>query len=151
MKSLPLLALALATLSAAFAAERKAGPPDVGKLDPAMGAAAAAAANVDWHDVTQWGVEGRAWPEMDRLRWFDRFPASAQKTVTSAVWNLSRDSTGMMVRFKTDATAIHVHYKVVKAALGMPHMPATGVSGVDLYARDDAGKCGMPSAAFTTL
>jgi hypothetical protein len=140
MKSLPLLALALATLSAAFAAERKAGAPDVGKLDPAMGAAAAAAANVDWHDVTQWGVEGRAWPEMDRLRWFDRFPASAQKTVTSAVWNLSRDSTGMMVRFKTDATAIHVHYKVVKAALGMPHMPATGVSGVDLYARDDAGK-----------
>ena len=140
MKSLPFLALALATLSAAFAAERKAGAPEVGKLDPAMGAAAAAAANVDWHDVTQWGVEGRAWPEMDRLRWFDRFPAAAQKTVTSAVWNLSRDSTGMMVRFKTDATAIHVHYKVVKAALGMPHMPATGVSGVDLYARDDSGK-----------
>ena len=123
MKSLPLLALALATLSAAFAAERKAGPPDVGKLDPAMGAAAAAAANVDWHDVTQWGVEGRAWPEMDRLRWFDRFPASAQKTVTSAVWNLSRDSTGMMVRFKTDATAIHVHYKVVKAALACRTCP----------------------------
>jgi hypothetical protein len=140
MKSLPFLALALATLSAAFAAERKSGAPEVGKLDPAMGAAAAAAANLDWHDVTQWGVEGRAWPEMERLRWFDRFPAAAQKTVTSAVWNLSRDSTGMMVRFKTDATAIHVHYKVVKATLGMPHMPATGVSGVDLYARDDSGK-----------
>ena len=140
MKSLPFLALALATLSAAFAAERKSGAPEVGKLDPAMGAAAAAAANLDWHDVTQWGVEGRAWPEMERLRWFDRFPAAAQKTVTSAVWNLSRDSAGMMVRFKTDATAIHVHYKVVKATLGMPHMPATGVSGVDLYARDDSGK-----------
>ena len=120
--------------------EKKATAPEVGKLDPAMGAAAAAAANVDWHDVTQWGVEGRAWPSMDRLRWFDRLPAAAQKTVTSAVWNLSRDSAGMMVRFRTDATAIHVHYKVTKAALGMPHMPATGVSGVDLYARDDAGK-----------
>ena len=140
MKTLPLIALSLAGLSALCAAERKAGAPEVGKLDPAMGAASAAAANVDWHDVTQWGVEGRAWPEMERLRWFDRFPSTAQKTVTSAVWNLSRDSTGMMVRFKTDATAIHVHYKVVKAALGMPHMPATGVSGVDLYARDDAGK-----------
>jgi hypothetical protein len=46
----------------------------------------------------------------------------------------------MMVRFKTDATAIHVHYKLTKAALAMPHMPATGVSGVDLYARDAAGK-----------
>ena len=140
MRTLPFLSLALAGLSVAFAAEREAASPEVGKLDPAMGAAAAAADNVDWHDVTKWGVEGRAWPEMERLRWFDRFPAAAQKTVTSAVWNLSRDSTGMMVRFKTDATAIHVHYKVVKTALGMPHMPATGVSGVDLYARDDAGK-----------
>ena len=140
MRTLPFLSLALAGLSVAFAAERKAASPEVGKLDPAMGAAAAAADNVDWHDVTKWGAEGRAWPEMERLRWFDRFPAAAQKTVTSAVWNLSRDSTGMMVRFKTDATAIHVHYKVVKTALGMPHMPATGVSGVDLYARDDAGK-----------
>ena len=140
MRYLPLLAATLLGLSVAAAAEKKATAPEVGKLDPAMGAAAAAAANVDWHDVTQWGVEGRAWPSMDRLRWFDRLPAAAQKTVTSAVWNLSRDSAGMMVRFRTDATAIHVHYKVTKAALGMPHMPATGVSGVDLYARDDAGK-----------
>lgn len=98
------------------------------------------AANVEWHDVTNWGVEGRAWPEQERERWFDRLPAAAQKTVTSNVWNLSRDSAGMMVRFKTDATAIHVHYKVRKAQLGMPHMPATGVSGIDLYARDNAGK-----------
>jgi hypothetical protein len=44
------------------------------------------------------------------------------------------------VRFKTDATAIHVHYKLSKAALAMPHMPATGVSGVDLYARDSSGQ-----------
>jgi hypothetical protein len=46
----------------------------------------------------------------------------------------------MMVRFKTDATSIHVHYLLLKDRLGMPHMPATGVSGVDLYARDAAGK-----------
>ncbi|MEO6567156.1 MAG: hypothetical protein ABIO94_00210 [Opitutaceae bacterium] len=32
---------------------------------------------VRWHDVTTWGVEGRAWPEQERLRWFDRFPAAA--------------------------------------------------------------------------
>jgi hypothetical protein len=113
---------------------------DTAKMDPAMGAAKAAAENLDWHDVTQWGVEGRAWPEQARLRWFDRFPTAAQKTVTANVWNLSRDSAGMMVRFKTDATAIHVHYKLMKDRLAMPHMPATGVSGVDLYARGDDGK-----------
>ena len=105
-----------------------------------MGVNQAAGQNLDWHDVTQWGVEGRAWTDAERLQWFDRLPAAAEKTVTPAVWSLSRDSAGMMVRFKTDATAIHVHYKLRKAQLGMPHMPATGVSGVDLYARDAGGK-----------
>jgi hypothetical protein len=141
MKLTPRLGLLLAGLALPLTAgQPKATSPDVAKLDPAMGANAAAAANLDWHDVTTWGVEGRAWPEMERLRWFDRFPAEAQKTVTPAVWNLSRDSAGMMVRFKTDATAIHVHYKAAKDRLGLPHMPATGVSGVDLYARDSAGQ-----------
>jgi GDSL-like Lipase/Acylhydrolase family/N-terminus of Esterase_SGNH_hydro-type len=98
--------------------------------------------NIEWHDVTTWGVEGRAWPEQERLRWFDRFPAAAEKTVTPAVWNLSRDSAGMMVRFKTDASAIHVHYKLSKTQeqLSMWNMPTSGVSGLDLYARDNAGK-----------
>ncbi len=50
-----------------------------------------------------------------------------------------------MVRFKTDANAIHVHYKLTKANLAMPHMPATGASGVDLYARDTDGKWKMGS------
>ena len=125
-----------------FAANAPQAPKsaDVSKLDPAMGVNAAAAANLEWHDITKWGVEGREWINEERLRWFDRFPAAAQKTVTPAVWSLSRDSTGMMVRFKTDATAIHVHYKLSKDRLGMPHMPATGVSGIDLYARDTDGK-----------
>jgi hypothetical protein len=101
---------------------------------------ATAADNVAWHDVSQWGLEGREWEALERLRYFDRLPAEAQKTVSPAVWNLSRDSAGMMVRFKTDAEALHVHYKLAKAVLGMPHMPATGVSGVDLYARDETGK-----------
>lgn len=100
----------------------------------------AAGSNLVWHDVKTWGVEGRILPDQERLRWFDRFPASAEKTVTSNVWNLSRDSAGMVARFKTDATAIHVHYKLLKNKLDMPHMPATGVSGVDLYARDTDGK-----------
>ncbi|HUR58372.1 MAG TPA: SGNH/GDSL hydrolase N-terminal domain-containing protein, partial [Opitutaceae bacterium] len=54
-----------------------------------------------WHDVTQWGVEGRAFADMERQRWFDRLPGVAEGKVTNAVWGLSRDSTGMMVRFKT--------------------------------------------------
>jgi len=92
-----------------------------------------------WHDVTAWGVEGRAWADAERVRWFDRLPAAAEKTVTREVWERSRPSTGMMVRFLTDAVSIHVHYRLLKADLGMAHMPPTGVSGVDLYGRDKTG------------
>jgi len=135
-----LLTLLLSASLGHAAAPTKSNPSDLSRLDPAMGANQAAGANVDWHDVTAWGLEGRAFADLPRLRWFDRLPAAAEKTVTPAVWNLSRDSTGMMVRFKTDATAIHVHYRLFRDRLGLPHMPATGVSGVDLYARDADGK-----------
>lgn len=97
-----------------------------------------------WHPVGtgDWDVEGRAWTDETRLRYFDRLPASAEATVPPAVWGLSRDSAGMVARFKTDADTIWVDYKLKSERIGMPHMPATGVSGVDLYARDeeDGGK-----------
>ncbi|MEI6871382.1 MAG: SGNH/GDSL hydrolase family protein [Verrucomicrobiota bacterium] len=114
--------------------------PETARLDPALAASKASTEAVEWHDVTQWGVEGREWSKRERLSYFDRLPAEAEKTVTANVWKLSRDSAGMMVRFKTDATSLHVHYKLTKESLAMPHMPATGVSGVDFYARDEAGK-----------
>ncbi|MEN3942300.1 SGNH/GDSL hydrolase family protein [Prosthecobacter sp. SYSU 5D2] len=144
MRLLPFaLLLALTGLSSVHAqATKTPKAPDVAKLDPAMGVNKKAKDNLEWHDITQWGVEGRILPDQKRHSWFDRLPASAEGKVTPAVWSLSRDSAGMMVRFKTDAEAISVHYKLTKDRIGMPHMPATGVSGVDLYARDekDGGK-----------
>ena len=94
---------------------------------------------ITWRDVTQWGVEGRGWEDRERERWFDRFPAKAKGKVTDHVWNLSRHSAGMMARFKTDASAIQAKWKLMSARLGMPHMPPSGVSGLDLYARDAEG------------
>lgn len=112
----------------------------IGKLDPEMAARKPSADGLAWYDVASGEIEGRILPDQERARWFDRLPASASDSVTKNVWNLSRHSAGMMVRFKTDATAIHVHYNLLNANLAMPHMPATGVSGVDLYARDGDGK-----------
>lgn len=86
----------------------------------------------------KWEVEGRGWLGEKRLRYFDRLPASAEGKVTTNVWSLSRDSAGMVVRFETDATSLWVDYTLRSEKLALPHMPATGVSGVDLYARDEA-------------
>jgi lysophospholipase L1-like esterase len=87
-----------------------------------------------WRDVRDWGVEGRGWNDTER--YFDRFPHKAKGVVRDAVWSLSRHSAGMCCRFETDATAIWARYTLLSKSLAMPHMPATGVSGLDLYARD---------------
>ena len=91
-----------------------------------------------WFDVRNWGVEGRGWSQTER--YFDRLPATAKGKVRDAVWQLSRHSAGMVARFETDATAIWTRYTLLSGSLGMNHMPATGVSGADLYAQDGQGR-----------
>lgn len=110
------------------------------KTAPAPATKQAVEPPLAWHDVTTWGVEGRAWPEMERKRWFDRLPAVADGKVTAAVWGLSRDSAGMMVRFKTDAAAIWADYTLLKEKLNGANMTPIGASGLDLYARDEKGQ-----------
>ncbi|NBR86326.1 MAG: hypothetical protein EBS84_09075 [Proteobacteria bacterium] len=135
MRTSLLLAFVLATTAVA----QQPAPKPATKPAPPK-AAGGIPADAAWHDVTKWGVEGRGWSDQERKRWFDRLPAKAEGKVTPAVWGLSRDSAGMMVRFKTDAKAIYTRYTLSKTNLAMPHMPATGVSGLDLYARDTDGK-----------
>ncbi|MBM3459366.1 MAG: hypothetical protein FJX77_12655, partial [Armatimonadetes bacterium] len=94
--------------------------------------------NLAWYNVEAWGVEGRGWT--DTARYFDRFPALAEKTIPGSVWNLSRHSAGMLVRFETSAGEIHARYTLRSPNLALPHMPATGVSGLDLYGRDRRGR-----------
>ena len=91
-----------------------------------------------WTDVVDWRIEGRAFAE--RKAPFDRLPAAAEGVVREDVWKLSRDSAGMAVRFRSAATELHVRYRLTRNELAMPHMPATGVSGGDLYARDGQGR-----------
>ncbi|UCF38722.1 MAG: SGNH/GDSL hydrolase family protein, partial [Acidobacteriota bacterium] len=99
-----------------------------------------AQAALTWVDGRELDVEGRGWLADERLRYFDRFPAKAEGVVRDEVWNLSRDSAGMLVRFESDSPEIHVRYELFKERLAMSHMPATGVSGVDLYGLDSENR-----------
>lgn len=83
-------------------------------------------------------IQGRGWTTGFKSD-YGRLPASAEKQVRKAVWNLAENSAGLSLRFRTNAANITVKL-VVKEAIQMPHMPATGVSGVDLYAKDLNGK-----------
>jgi hypothetical protein len=93
---------------------------------------------LDWYNVEDWGIEGKGFTECER--YYDRLPATAKEEVRGAVWSLSRHSAGMLARFETDARNIHVRYDLLSASLAMPHMPATGVSGIDLYGRNEEGE-----------
>ena len=79
-------------------------------------------------------LEGRGWDDIG----FNRLPDSAENVVRTPVWNLSRQTAGLMLRFSSDSPEISVSYTPT-GNIQMPHMPATGVSGVDLYTKDKAG------------
>ena len=101
---------------------------------PARAAALAAHRDLVWTDVVDWPIEGRAFA--DRKAPYDRLPARAEGVVRKEVWDLSRHSAGMVVRFQTDSQELHVRYRLTSDRLAMAHMPATGVSGCDLYGHD---------------
>ncbi|HOC67914.1 MAG: hypothetical protein BWX80_02029 [Candidatus Hydrogenedentes bacterium ADurb.Bin101] len=104
------------------------------RLDPNF-AAKDASGEWLWYDAAGLTVEGKGWTDTDRF--YDRLPARAKETVPPAVWSLSRHSAGMVVRFVTDSTKIAARWTVLSGDLAMPHMPATGVSGLDLYVKDN--------------
>lgn len=82
-------------------------------------------------------IEGQGWPE-EVVKQYDRFPARVKEDVREVVWSKSEQSTGLLLRFRTDAPEIRVRYHVT-GDFAFEHMPATGVSGVDLYARGANG------------
>ena len=83
-------------------------------------------------------LEGQGWPN-EVKNYYDRLPARAEKTVRKEVWDLSQHTAGVFLRFRTNADEIIVKY-AVGGGLQMPHMPATGVSGIDMYARNSDGR-----------
>ena len=82
-------------------------------------------------------IEGQAWPK-ELKNPYDRLPARAEKDVRKEVWGLSNQSAGLMIRFRANASEIRIRY-TVGGKHALPHMPATGVSGVDLYAVSSDG------------
>ncbi|MEJ7588676.1 MAG: SGNH/GDSL hydrolase N-terminal domain-containing protein [Ferruginibacter sp.] len=83
-------------------------------------------------------LEGQYWP-FEVKDYYDRLPAAAEHIVRKEVWNLSKNSAGLQLRFQTNASEIVVKY-IVSGTLQFPHMPATGVSGIDLYAKTIDGE-----------
>lgn len=95
--------------------------------------------DLDWHDAkTSLTVEGLGFRDLKSP--YDRLPMRAQTEVREAVWNLSRDSAGVAVRFTTDSKEIRARWTLTSERLSGPNMTPIGASGLDLYAKTGEGK-----------
>lgn len=88
-----------------------------------------------WYNAEQLTIEGKGWT--DTASFWNRMPARAKGKISEHVWGLSTNSAGIAVRFVTDANKISARWTVTSPRLAMEHMPATGVSGLDLYVRHE--------------
>ncbi len=95
-----------------------------------------------WHDARDGGyhVFGVGWSRSS-LRKYQRLPTAERSLIGNT--NLSNNSllsSGLYVRFRTDANAISISYVMTKSATQHYFVSTFGQSGVDLYARSDDGK-----------
>ncbi|MCX7000704.1 MAG: SGNH/GDSL hydrolase family protein [Candidatus Sumerlaeota bacterium] len=116
------------------------------KIDHALGGHEKKSALL-WYDAKYLLIEGKGWKGTEHL--FERLPVRARDKVTTAVWNLSKDTAGIAVRFVTDSKVIGAYWDGGGA---MNHMAATGNSGLDLYVRrkDTWEFCGVGRPNITT-
>lgn len=103
-------------------------------LQPADGQSTAAYHWWDPSSGSQGYLEGQGWPQQGEAL-YSRLPAAARDKVRKDVFDLSQQSAGLILHFKTLATEIVIEYGVSEDK-AFPHMPATGVSGIDLYRKD---------------
>lgn len=83
-------------------------------------------------------LRGQAWPDELKGTYY-RLPDRAKEKVRTPLWDLSRNSAGLSIAFRSNASEIKVRYHVT-GGFSMAHMPSTGKSGVDLYATDANGR-----------
>jgi hypothetical protein len=123
----------------------------------AQEATAPAKPQIRWHNLAELAVEGKGW--RDTKHPYDRLPAKAEGVVRAPVWSLAEDSAGLRYRFVSDATVLRARWRLRHTnSLALPHMPATGVSGLDLYVRTGekwhwigAGRPEKPDSNESTL
>jgi len=91
----------------------------------------------EWHSFRPEMAQGRCWPE--ETPGFGRLPARAEGVVRPAIWEIGRCSAGLSVEFSTDSCKLAASWQLGSERLAMAHMPASGMSGLDLYVQTTDG------------
>lgn len=73
---------------------------------------------------------GKGFSDTESL--YDRLPASLKDKTRPPVWSLSKNSSGLAIRFCTDSRVIAAKWELTGDVV-MNHFAPTGIKGVDLY------------------
>ena len=106
---------------------------DIEKFDPRMALEKAVVDTngVKWIDGRYLPLEGKYFSDVDDF--YDRLPSGVTTNVNAGVRGMKHHTTGMLFRFRTDSNRLTFRWVPYYPRLGMGHMPATGVSGIDVY------------------
>jgi hypothetical protein len=90
--------------------------------------------NVTFYGSEHFLIEGSAVADSLKESPFDRLPSSYKEKVRTEVWDLSKASAGISVRFHSNSTSLQIRWSVLNN-FQMNHMASTGIKGVDLYTK----------------
>lgn len=107
----------------------------------AVGFTSTVKAQIIWHnplsDTFTPHVMGRAWND-EIPGSYQRLPARVRSVVSPSLWRQSQQSSGLYIRFVSDATTLVIRYQVNKT-IPRSHATNAEVTGVDLYRTDVHG------------
>ena len=137
MPLLPVLSAAIVAAMDLFAE----GGVSIEKADPRMAVPSAAVKENDqtvWIDGRKLPIEGRAFDDVSH--WYDRLPSNVTARVNNGVRSMKSHTAGMQFRFRTASKKLVFRWRPTSSRLSLAHMPATGVSGIDVYRFDETRK-----------
>lgn len=130
-------ALSVFAAFAAFAS--RADQNEIARYDPEMALKHIVVTNgVKWIDGRLIPMEGRAFEDVEH--YYDRLPKNVTTNVNKGVRSMKHHTSGMQFRFSTDSQKLYFRWVPYKKSLSMDHMPATGVSGIDVYRLAPSGE-----------
>ena len=90
--------------------------------------------NITYFGREHFLIEGTAIADSLKESPYDRLPISYKEKVREPVWDLSKSSAGITVRFHSNSTSISLKWTVLNE-FDMNHMASTGIKGIDLYTK----------------
>lgn len=103
-----------------------------------LGQAPADSTEYEWHDAKKFTIEGLGFSDVKSP--YDRLPVRAEGVVRKAVWDLSRHSAGVLVRFSANTPVIKARWVRTQEQLAGTNMTGISASGLDLYTQTAPGK-----------